>query len=422
MMVKRYARQEAAERAGIGLDQLSRFTELGLVKPDTRGRFSTGDVRRLGLFQSLQASGIPLDDLARVIRGGTTMFEFMDDPIAERFAALSDVTFQELSTRTGVPLELLMVIREAIGAASAQPEDRVREDELAIVPFIELQHSASFNPAAIERFLRVIGDSLSRVAETENEWWYSQVIEPLMAKGSPMSDAGRLEVSRRSPELLEQTLIATYRAIQARTWTATIIRGMEVELARAGVQSRLARPPAVCFLDITGYTRLTQERGDAAAAQLAGQLARIVQRTSVKHGGRPVKWLGDGVMFHFPEPGPGVEAALEMVEGVAAAGLPPAHVGLHAGPVIFQEGDYYGQTVNVASRIAEYARPGEVLVTQAVVDASQDADVVFTEIGPVELKGVAGAMPLQAAHRASKGGPDPLAGDAEPSAPPIATR
>ena len=123
------------------------------------------------------------------------------------------------------------------------------------------------------------------------------------------------------------------------------------------------------------------------------------QRTSVKYGGRPVKWLGDGVMFHFPNPGPGVVAALEMVEGVAEAGLPPAHVGLHAGPVIFQEGDYYGQTVNVASRIAEYARPGEVLVSQEVVDASGGTEVAFREIGPVELKGVGGAMRLHAASR-----------------------
>ena len=162
-------------------------------------------------------------------------------------------------------------------------------------------------------------------------------------------------------------------------------------LAAAGLHSRLEHPPAMCFLDITGYTRLTQERGDAAAAELAEQLGRLVQRTSVKHGGRPVKWLGDGVMLFFPNPGPGVVAALEMVAGVADAGLPPAHVGLHAGPVIFQEGDYYGQTVNVASRIADYARPGEVLVSQEVVDASGGAEVAFREIGPVELKGVAGA-------------------------------
>ncbi len=85
---------------------------------------------------------------------------------------------------------------------------------------------------------------------------------------------------------------------------------------------------------------------------------------------------------------------------MAEAGLPPAHVGLHAGPVIFQEGDYYGQTVNLASRIAEYARPGEVLVSQAVVDASGGSDVAFREIGPVELKGVGGAVRLHVASRA----------------------
>jgi adenylate cyclase len=107
-------------------------------------------------------------------------------------------------------------------------------------------------------------------------------------------------------------------------------------------------------------------------------------------------------MFHFPNPGPGVLAALEMVDGVVSAGLPPAHVGLHAGPVIFQEGDYYGQTVNVASRIAEYARPGEVLVSQAIVEASAGTQVAFRDIGPVELKGVAGAMHL---HAASLAGP-----------------
>jgi len=112
-----------------------------------------------------------------------------------------------------------------------------------------------------------------------------------------------------------------------------------------------------------------------------------------------VKWLGDGVMVYFREAGPGVGAALEMVDGVAAAGLPPAHVGLHAGPVLFQEGDYFGQTVNVASRIADYARPGEVLVTREVVEASGESGVAFTEIGPVELKGIAAPVHLLAARR-----------------------
>ena len=112
-----------------------------------------------------------------------------------------------------------------------------------------------------------------------------------------------------------------------------------------------------------------------------------------------MKWLGDGVMFYFREPADAVLAAVEMAEVVGRQGLPPAHVGIHAGPVIFQEGDYFGRTVNLAARIAEYARPGEVLVSQEVVDAADGEPVTFTEIGPVELKGVPVTLRLHIARR-----------------------
>jgi adenylate cyclase len=96
-----------------------------------------------------------------------------------------------------------------------------------------------------------------------------------------------------------------------------------------------------------------------------------------------------------------VVAAVEMVEVVGRHGLPPAHVGLHAGPVVVQEGDYFGRTVNLAARIAEYARPGEVLVSQEVVDAVEGGPVAFVEIGPVELKGVPGTLRLYTARRSA---------------------
>jgi adenylate cyclase len=179
-----------------------------------------------------------------------------------------------------------------------------------------------------------------------------------------------------------------------------IISGFEYLLRREGLYEAQDRLPAICFLDITGYTRLTQERGDVAAADVAATVARLVQRGSVQHGGKPIKWLGDGVMFYFRDPGPGVRAALEMLDGLATAGLPPAHVGLHTGPVLFQQGDYFGQTVNLTARIADYARPGEVLVSQAVADASQEQGLEFGDIGPVELKGVSGPTHLLRAHLA----------------------
>ena len=201
--------------------------------------------------------------------------------------------------------------------------------------------------------------------------------------------------------LIDQALLAIYHGQQEHTWSQVFVEHVESALEAAGLYRRLDRPPAMCFLDITGYTRLTEERGDAAAADLAARLATLVRRSAQEHDGTPVKWLGDGVMFYFREPADAVLAALQMVEMIGRQELPPAHVGIHAGPVIFQDGDYFGRTVNLAARIAEYARPGEVLVSQEVVDAADGGPVRFTEIGPVELKGVPGTLRLHTARRSA---------------------
>jgi adenylate cyclase len=349
------------------------------------------------MAKSLEDAGIPLDGVAAGIERGALSLAFLDAPSYERFAAFADETFQQVSDRTGIPLDLLTVIREAIGMAEPAPDDLLREDEMAIVPFLETQVSMGFRTVAIERLLRVQGDSTRRITEQEGAWWRSEVIEPAMAAGSS-EGMTNVELANRVAPLSEQTVLALYHAQQARAWTANIIAGFEVLMEQAGIHSRLERLPAICFLDVSGYTRLTQELGDDAAAEMAATVARLVQRSSLQHGGKPIKWLGDGVMFHFTEPGRGVRAALEMVDGLGGAGLPPAHVGLHAGPVIFQQGDYFGQTVNLSARIADYARPGEVLVSQAVADASQEDGIVFGDIGTVELKGVVGTVQLLRAY------------------------
>ena len=392
---------EAAERGGVDVAELTRFVELGIVTPDGEGRFSAGDLRRVGLVQSLREAGIPLDELGAAVRNGQVSLGFLDAPAFERFSALWGDTFARQAERTGVPVELLTFIREAAGSLATGPDDRLREDELAYVDWLQAAFEAGFRTAAMQQMLRVHGDAMRRIAETEAAMWQTEVIGPATERGMRPDEILGAEFGDRMSVLSERVVMAMYHLQQTRAWTANIIEGLEMQLAAAGLHSRLAHPPAMGFLDISGYTRHTEEHGDVAAAQLAEQLGRLVNRTSVSHGGRPVKWLGDGVMIHFSDPGQGVEAALEMVDDVVRAGLPPARVGLHAGPVIFQEGDYYGQTVNIAARIASYARAGEVIVSQAVVDASSTATVAFREIGPVELKGVAGAMVVHAAVRPS---------------------
>lgn len=395
------SRQETADRAGVAVDVVDRYVELGLLVPGDGDRYTGGDVRRVMVGETLRAAGIPLEAFADIVARGEASLAFLDSPLYERFAYLSTTTFRQLAERIGVPVESLMSIREAMGAAAPAPDDLVREDELVVVPILEIAAGEGLDLPATEQLIRVMGDSMRRVTEAQGRWWQTQVAVGFTAQGTGPGNLGddTLELGSRLNRAYEAALFALLHAHEQRTWTANILELTEGFMSSAGLYRRVERPPAMCFLDITGYTRLTSERGDAAAAELASTFSRMVQRTSQQHSGRAVKWLGDGVMFYFAEPGAGVEAALSMVEAASDAGLPPAHVGLHAGPVLIQEGDYYGQTVNIAARIADYARPGEVLVSQAVVEAAGELDAAFSEIGPVELKGVAEAIRLHVVRR-----------------------
>lgn len=395
-----YALPEAAERAGISIDELRRLVELGIIAPDADGRCRSGDVRRAELVANLVDSGISLEDLGAAMRGGTVSLAFLDAPAFDRFSPLSSTTFAEMARRYDLPVEQLQLIREAAGSVTPSPDSLMRELELPYAEWIKMAVDAGFRTGVWQQMIRVQADGLRRMAETEAAMWQSEVIEAGNRAGRRTDEILGIEFGDRMSALTERATVAMYHMQQSKAWMRNLIEGVESMLTDAGLHSRLDRQPAMCFFDITGYTRLTQERGDLAAAQLAEELAQLVQRTSVRRGGRAVKWLGDGVMLHFPDPGAGVTAALEMVTGVAEAGLPPAHVGLHAGPVIFQEGDYYGQTVNVAARIAAYARPGEVVVSQEVVDAANGAALAFRDIGPVELAGVTRAMHLHLASLA----------------------
>jgi adenylate cyclase len=399
--VGQFSRQEVAESAGVDPDYVDRLVGLGILRPDSGTTFSPGDVRRARWVQSFERAGVPLEGMATAVRDGALSFSYLDATAFDRFAGVSRTTFRELSERTGVPLDLLLVVQEAHGFAEPRPEDRVREDELGLVPAIELLLSFGIRPEAIARLLRAYGDGLRRIVETETDWYRTEVELPFLEGGMTEVEmlTAQADVGSQITPFLDQALVSIYHGQQEHAWSKSAVEDVEGALERAGLYRRVHRPPAVSFLDISGYTRLTEERGDEAAAELATTLATLVRGSSREHGGQPVKWLGDGVMFYFPNPADGVLAALDMVEGVAAHDLPPARVGIHAGPVVFQEGDYFGRTVNIASRIAEYARPGEVLVSQEVVDATDLDGVSVTAIGPIELKGVSQPLNLHSVRR-----------------------
>jgi DNA-binding transcriptional MerR regulator len=294
---------EAAQRSGVSVPELSQLVDLGILTPATGSQFTSSHLRRAGLVKSLTAAGIPIEGLGAAVRSGQVKLDFLDAPAFERFSTLSGATFAQMAERTGVPVELLTFIREAAGSMAPLPHDRIRDEELPYVEMIEAEVNAGFRPAALQQLVRTHGDALRRMAETEAAMWQSEVIGPATAAGKRPDEILGADFGDRMSVLTERAVVAMYHLQQTRAWTANIIEGLEVMLAEAGLHTRVDHPPAMCFLDISGYTRLTQERGDAAAADLAEQLGRVVQRTSIKYGGRAVKWLGDGVMLTSRTPG-----------------------------------------------------------------------------------------------------------------------
>jgi adenylate cyclase len=234
-------------------------------------------------------------------------------------------------------------------------------------------------------------------------WFHAHVEERLSAEGHPehpwSDDLNQVAASLMAS--LERALVLLYRRhFEHSVLEVTVLRA-EAGLEQAGLaRRRPVHPPAIAFLDLTGYTELTEERGDRAAAELAARLIEVVHELARRHGGRPVKLLGDGVMFHFPDPAQGVLCGLELVDRIPRVGLPRARVGLNSGPVVFQSGDYFGRTVNVAARITDYARPGEVLVSDEVAAADSPQAIRYEPIGPVSLKGLTAPITLYTAVRA----------------------
>jgi adenylate cyclase len=393
-----------ADLAGVTAAEVERLVELGvLVAHDGGEPFRETDVPKVRLAVACEQAGLPMEGIAAAIRAGRLSFTFLEAAPFRRWAVRSGRSYRQVSQDTGIPLETLGAVLESMGFARVGPDEPMREDELAVVPVLRLGlASGVFDVAWLARLGRAHVEGLRLIVTASGEAYQARVEGTLRASSgdqpTAMTRAAQLGVAFEP--LADPMLLAIYHRQQELHWTEGLVERIENELEAAGVPGRPGRVPAMCFLDLVGYTRLTEERGDAAAAGLAETLALLVGRSAREHGGVPVKWLGDGVMVHFREPAGAVLAALELVEQVPVAGLPPAHVGVAAGPVVVQGGDYFGRTVNLAARIAAQAGAGQVLVSQSVAESARPAGVALVELGALRLKGFAGPVRLLEARRA----------------------
>jgi adenylate cyclase len=395
--------EEVARRAATTRERVRELVELGIIGQgaDSDQPFRSGDALRVQLVDELEAFGIPATRLAAALSEGALTLSYLDrlpDPPPR-----SGRTFSELCDELRIDFSLLDRIYAGFGLRRPQPDERVREDDVQIISGLTILFEAGLGEGEVLRAARVWGEAPRRVAQHQVRSFHELIEEPFRQQGlseDQALDAALTQIGVRLIPYCEQLVGWLYRrhfetyAIEHR------VGHVETALDTAGLHRKPAAHPEACvFADLSGYTRLTDELGDEAAEGMALQLAELVQEVANSHRGVVVKMLGDGVHFHFPESGCAVLGSLELVEKAEPQGLPPAHVGVNAGPMTYIDGDYYGLTVILAARIASEAGPGQVFVGEAATVDGNPEGVRFEEVGPLPLKGVAHPVTVYRALR-----------------------
>ncbi len=149
-----------------------------------------------------------------------------------------------------------------------------------------------------------------------------------------------------------------------------------------------------CFVDIAGFTALTETRGDANAADLAEGFFALT-KSALGKGDRLVKTIGDAVLVTCASEDAALSFVEQLLVAVASdARFPSLRAGMHHGSAVERGGDIFGADVNLASRVASEAHPGEVLSTREVALAADNRGLPVVELGQVHLKNVSGPVLL----------------------------
>ena len=397
------SRAGLAAQAGVDENEIDRLAEAGVLVPHEDDLpFRTIDVLKVRVARACEEGGLPMEAMAAAIKEGRLSFALFESWPFEATSARLTQTHQELAAQVGLTFDALHAIVAAFGFPPPEPDEVVVE---AVRPIAELMGKTmelgAIDVAKAVRIGSVYAEVFHRVAAAETEVYHDGFEMPLLRAGlderRSMEMAAEMGVGLMP--LLDEVVMAAYRRQQELVWTEHQIEHIEQALESVGISLPPGPPPAMSFVDLSGYTRLTEERGDREAAALAARLSDIVQQSPRRHGGQAVKWVGDGVMIRFRDPAGAVLSALDIVRDAPVAGLPPAHVGVAAGPVIRQGGDYFGRTVNLASRISDRAAAGQVLVNAPVAETASIPDVQFESMGSIELEGMSRPVVLFQARR-----------------------
>jgi adenylate cyclase len=384
MAEPRFTLKEAAERAGVSADTLRRWARGGVI-PQLDGKtdgWTPAAVAHARIVARLRERGHSLKHIRQATEQGRLAYGFIEELFPTE---QSEHSIEEAAEATGLEEALIQRFWSSIGLPGAQVETLTDEDVQAL-QYVASVLAAGFPLVAFLQIARVYGQALSQIADAEVRLFHIYVHEPLMREG-----VGGLEMAEEMEHLARDLLplasplmdFVHQRFLQHYV-EQDVVGHMELEFDDDEMDLGRLRV-AIAFCDLAGYTRYTEEEGEEEAVSVVERFVEAVTET-LPDDARVIKTIGDEVMIV----GQDVQGLTDWAVGFQQlwGERPEPRIGIHYGATLYRDGDYFGREVNLASRVVARARGGEVLVTDAVVEAVTASDhLQFDEVGAVKLKG-----------------------------------
>jgi adenylate cyclase len=388
MAEERISLSEAARRAGVTPATLKRWAEEKII-PVKRGRWTPVAAAQARVVARMRDRGYTLAQLRDAAREGKLAFGFTEELFPE---PAHTYTVEEAGAETGLEPELIERLMSLLGTPTGRERELGPDDVEAMRHCMRIL-DAGFPLVAFLQLIRVYAQSLRKIADTEVRLFHLYIHEPLIRDG-----VHELEMATEMRELTEDlrpmaTPLFEYMHNRYLRFfiEQDVVGHMESEFgADSGGLGRIS--VGLCFIDLTGFTRFTEEEGDEEALDLVERFVDTVEATLPPEA-TIVKTIGDEVMVVSPDPGTLTEWAVGFLSLFQER--PRPRVGLHYGQAVYRDGDYFGTEVNLAHRVVNRALGGEVLATDAVVKAIDGSEYLeFEPIGEVDLKGFPNPIPL----------------------------
>ena len=343
--------------------------------PDDRARKA-----RRELLDELHEEGVPVEELRKAVEEQRLALL----PVERLLGSDKRYSQEDVARESGLEVDYLQATRRALGLPVPPPDAKVLgERDIEAAKIGARFRDAGFDDEGMLEAARVLGRGMAR---------YAEAIRTLGASSLLAAGADERELGRRFAAATEALLplSGTWLEYVFALHLGQVLRtdAVTFEEMTTGHLNE-SRPLAVAFADLVGFTELGETAGVEELTSVAVQLSKLAGEV-VDPPVRVVKVIGDAVMLVSPDPEQMVATTLDLVERAEALeSLPELRAGVAFGPAVNRWGDWFGSTVNLASRLTARARPSSVLVTEEVREALEGDGYAISTAGPKRLKGIA---------------------------------